>query len=332
MKILKWSLIIIGAIILLLLIVALFLPSSDRVERCVNINGSPEKIAEHITDLKKWNDWSPWKDADTAALYTYNDTIGAGGSMSWNGKILGSGKLTITSNNTSKIDYDLTFFEPFQSFSQGNFSLMQDKNDIKITWVNQGELSYPIGRIMGLFMSYDKMMGPDFEKGLKKLKEVVEKDPGIATFEIKESTVESQTIAAIRNKVVFADIPKTMQEIFSTIPAYIAKNGGTITGPPMAITINYTNDSWDFEGAFPVNKEIKGTEKIQIKKSYSGKVIYLVYFGPYDQTATAYNELHKYLKTKNLEENGGPWEVYLTDPSSEPDPSKWKTEIYFPIK
>lgn len=333
MKFIKVTLIVMAVIVIILLIVAAFLPSSDKVERSININGAPDKIIEQIIDLKKWNAWTPWKEADTAAQYTYNDTIGAGGSMNWNGKIMGSGKMIITANTNSKVDYDLHFFEPFNSFSKGTFSLTLEKNDYKVTWMNQGDLSYPIGRIMGLFMSYDKMMGSDFERGLKKLKEIVEKDPGKTTaYDIQETSVEGVTIAVIRNKVALSEIEKTMGDIFTALPAYIMKNGATITGPPMAITINFTNTFWDFEGAFPISKEIKGNDKIKIKKSYSGKAIYLVYFGPYDQTMAAYDELHKYLKNKNLEENGGPWEVYLTDPSTESDPSKWKTEIYYPVK
>ena len=32
-------------------------------------------------------------------------------------------------------------------------------------------------KVMGIFTSMDKMIGPDFEKGLARLKEVVEKQP-----------------------------------------------------------------------------------------------------------------------------------------------------------
>jgi effector-binding domain-containing protein len=25
------------------------------------------------------------------------------------------------------------------------------------------------------------------------------------------------------------------------------------------------------------------------------------------------------------------WEVYLTDPEEEPDPARWRTEVYWPV-
>ena len=87
-----------------------------------------------------------------------------------------------------------------------------------------------------------------------------------------------------------------------------------------------------FEAAIPIDKEIKGNAQVQVKQSYAGKVIYLSYTGPYEGTYKAYTELDSYMKEKGLFQNGGPWEVYLTDPSTEPDTNKWVTEIYFPVK
>ena len=43
----------------------------------------------------------------------------------------------------------------------------------KVTWSNGGDLGMnPVGRYFGLFM--DRMMGPDFQSGLEKLKSKVE--------------------------------------------------------------------------------------------------------------------------------------------------------------
>ncbi|KKP85530.1 MAG: Transcriptional regulator, effector-binding domain/component, partial [candidate division CPR3 bacterium GW2011_GWE2_35_7] len=66
--------------------------------------------------------------------------------------------------------------------------------------------------------------------------------------------------------------------------------------------------------------------------SYAGKAVYVEYKGAYDKTYTAYMDLEAYVKEYNLTEAGGPWEVYITDPGTEPDTSKWITGIYFPVK
>ena len=33
---------------------------------------------------------------------------------------------------------------------------------------------------------------------------------------------------------------------------------------------------------------------------------------------------------QGLEPSGGPWESYLTDPGSTPDPADWRTEVCLP--
>ena len=37
------------------------------------------------------------------------------------------------------------------------------------------------------------------------------------------------------------------------------------------------------------------------------------------------------LPKKKETANGAPWEFYITDPTTEPDSSKWKTELFLPV-
>ena len=37
------------------------------------------------------------------------------------------------------------------------------------------------------------------------------------------------------------------------------------------------------------------------------------------------------MASQGLEGAGAPWEVYVTDPATEPDQAKWRTEIFFPV-
>jgi effector-binding domain-containing protein len=56
------------------------------------------------------------------------------------------------------------------------------------------------------------------------------------------------------------------------------------------------------------------------------------HFGAYDKTMYMYTAMDEYIQEFKLEETGGPIEEYITDPMSEPDTSKWQTNIYFPVK
>ena len=331
MKILKRIFIVILVIIVALLIFAAFLPSSYKVIRTTVINASPEAISAQITDFHNWDKWSPWKGIDSTEKYTYNNTIGKGGHMEWDGKMIGSGNMTITEVTDDSVKYNLVFKEPWESISNESFSFTKSDAGTTVTWTDEGKLGWPIARLMNVFMSFDKMMGPDFEKGLAKLKTVVESIPKY-TYSIMEKEVPATTIAVVHNKVLSGQIGNVLGKSYGKIQELIKKQGANMIGSPMAITLAWDSLSWDFEAAIPIDKEIKGNDKVQIKQSYSGKVIYLSYTGPYEKTYKAYTELETYKKEKGYSDNGGPWEVYVTDPGSEPDTSKWITEIYFPVK
>lgn len=331
MKILKRIIIAVLVIIVILLIFAAFLPSSYKVVRTTDINASSEAISSQISDFHNWDRWSPWIHVDSTEKYTYNDTIGKGAFMDWTGKMIGSGNMRITDVTADSIKYDLVFTEPWESVSNGSFSFTKTNSGISVSWTNEGELGWPIARLMGFFMSFDKMMGPDFEKGLAKLKTVAESTPEY-TYSIMEKEVSSTIIAVVHNKVAMGEIGNILGKSYGEIQELMKKQGANMTGSPMAITLAWDSTSWDFEAAIPIDKEIKGNVQVQVKQSYSGKVIYLSYTGPYEGTYKAYNELHSYMKEKGFTQNGGPWEVYITDPSTEPDTSKWITEIYFPVK
>jgi hypothetical protein len=75
------------------------------------------------------------------------------------------------------VHIDLTFEKPFKSRNDTRFSLAPtgaDGGSTEVTWTMVGTKTF-MTRVMGLFTSMDKMIGPDFEKGLRQLKDVAEK-------------------------------------------------------------------------------------------------------------------------------------------------------------
>jgi effector-binding domain-containing protein len=53
--------------------------------------------------------------------------------------------------------------------------------------------------------------------------------------------------------------------------------------------------------------------------------------GPYDTIGEAHEFLDGWIHGQGMDHVGAPWEVYWTDPEEEPDSSKWRTEIGYPI-
>jgi effector-binding domain-containing protein len=64
----------------------------------------------------------------------------------------------------------------------------------------------------------------------------------------------------------------------------------------------------------------------------AGRVAMMWYFGPYRRLAQARTQLRDWITKQHLVPRGGPIEIYWTDPALEPDPTKWRTQLLWPIE
>ena len=142
------------------------------VERTTTINAPAEKVYAQIVDFHNWRAWSPWDDLDPDMQRSYpgaDSGVGAGYAWSGNRKA-GEGKMEITEAvEPSRVQIALDFLKPFKSSSTTTFNLKPQGDTTKVTWTMTGPKTL-MTRVMGVFKSMDKMVGPDFEKGLTQLK------------------------------------------------------------------------------------------------------------------------------------------------------------------
>lgn len=103
---------------------------------------------------------------------TYEEAeSGEGAVYEWSGnRRAGVGRMVITdTTEDQRVTIDLRFVRPFRSSSTTTFSLEEASGGTDVTWTMTGPMTLTT-RIMGLFASMDRMVGPDFEKGLARLK------------------------------------------------------------------------------------------------------------------------------------------------------------------
>jgi len=147
-------------------------PDTFRVERSVTVNAAPEKIFPLINDFRAWREWSPYEDRDPDLKRTYSQpSSGKGAVYSWDGNnSIGAGRMEILDAPApSKVLVKLDFLRPFEASNTAEFAMTPSGNGTKVTWAMVGENFY-IGKVIGVFMDMDKMVGGDFEAGLQKLK------------------------------------------------------------------------------------------------------------------------------------------------------------------
>jgi hypothetical protein len=149
----------------------------STIERRVVIDAPASAILPHISDFTRWVAWSPWEGADSEMKRTYGGTQGqVGATYAWNGnRKAGAGNMEITRESESGVDIALVFTRPFRSWSQTLFTFDESDGSTTVTWTMRSPKT-AMSRVMGVFMSMDKLVGGDFERGLAKLAAVVENE------------------------------------------------------------------------------------------------------------------------------------------------------------
>lgn len=167
---------LIAIAIALVLVYAWFKPNNFRVERSALVNAPPEKIYAQVANFHNWMDWSPWEGLDPDLKRTYAGSAeGLGAIYSWEGnKKVGAGRMELTrADPRTGVSLKLDFFRPFKANNLTDISFAPEGKATRVNWAMYGPQPF-IGRLMTTFVSMDKMVGNDFEKGLAKLKSVSE--------------------------------------------------------------------------------------------------------------------------------------------------------------
>ena len=159
------------------LIYAAFKPDTLTVQRSASIKAAPDKIFALINDFDQWAAWSPYEKKDPAMKRTRSGAPkGKGAVYAWEGnKDVGKGRMEIAETQPpAKVTINLDFEKPFEGHNTVVFTI-EPKGDLtNVTWAMSGRSAY-IAKVIGIFISMDKMIGDDFEAGLASMKAVAEK-------------------------------------------------------------------------------------------------------------------------------------------------------------
>ena len=147
------------------------------VERAETIAASAEEIFARVGNLEGWEAWSPWAELDPEMDIVYSGEQGTvGSSYHWTGnRKVGEGRMTLAEvDQDERVKIDLEFMKPFKAQNITEIVLSPEGDATEVTWRMTGDKTFMV-KVMSLFgRNMDKMVGPDFEKGLAKLKLVSE--------------------------------------------------------------------------------------------------------------------------------------------------------------
>ena len=167
---------VVVVIIIVFAVIVALQPADFRVARSTLVAAPPPAVFAQVNDFHKWNAWNPWGKIDPSMKQSYEGApAGPGAVYTWTGnKEVGEGRMTITDSRPSDlIRVKLEFYKPFAATNTAEFSFVPEGNQTRVTWSMFGEKNF-MAKAVHLFMSMDKMIGGQFEKGLADMKAAAE--------------------------------------------------------------------------------------------------------------------------------------------------------------
>ena len=152
---------------------------------------------------------------------------------------------------------------------------------------------------------------------------------------ISKRELTPEPVLVMRRRITRSEIAATITEVLPRIFQYAMEHSLPLIGMPFARYQEADPEMVTIEpgmrlapGARPA---ADGDSEVLHETLPGGSAAVTTHAGPYDQLPAAYSALEAWIKNEHLRPAGAPWECYLNDPGSVPDPKDWLTEIIWPV-
>ena len=304
------------------------------LERSINIDADLEVIKALVEDFNQWNSWSPWTIIEPdCTVKVEGDRGEIGHSMSWEGEIIGSGTNTLIEKNENELLYDLQFIKPFKSKALTGFTFESVDEEVKVTWSMDSSLPF---FLFFMIKQIKALIGMDYDRGLRMLKEIAEKGK-VSAETINNGVVEIKGFSyiGIKRTVKVNEIGKYMQQDFDQLIGDIVVKRGksALNWVSVYPEMNMKENTMTYIAA--VSDEVLKDEELgsqyvrgEIK---SGQALEIKHNGPYDFIGNAWSMGMMFLRAKKIKQSGYPFEQYWNSPK-EVEANELKSSVFFPLK
>jgi effector-binding domain-containing protein len=149
-------------------------------------------------------------------------------------------------------------------------------------------------------------------------------------FEIRQAPPQAAAIVQVSCPV--SEIAAVMGPTFEKVVDAVTRSGGVVTGPAFARYREMSPERVEFDCGMGVASPYDGEGDVKPAQLGGCEAAYARHVGPYETVGETWNALTDWVHGQGRELQGPGWESYLTDPEAEPDPTKWVTEVWLPLK
>jgi effector-binding domain-containing protein len=337
MKVLRVILLLILLLAIIAVILGLTGPKEVSVERSVTIEAQPAMVYPYVSSFERMRAWSPWAELDSNMETSLDGEDGnVGTTQSWSGNSdVGKGSQTITAlQPNSTVNTHLEFVEPFASEADAQISLTPQNGSTEVSWSLISKTSF-FERLLSYFMDFEGNINQSYDKGLAKLKTMVETDLTREYRGYKVHMIDwpGQVYMAYREEIPMDQMEGFYIQHLTRLANAVGRAGVEMTGMPCGLYYTWDEEQTmtDMAAAIPVSAAFAGRrmEAIEIP---AGKALQIDHYGSYEGLGEAHAAMDEFMTNFQLDVNVPVIEEYASDPDQEPDTSKWLTKIYYLLK
>jgi Polyketide cyclase / dehydrase and lipid transport len=316
-----------GLLLLLLVVLvalAFALPDRAHVERSITIARPQSQIYLLMSNLRRFNEWSPWYARDPQASYTFSGPeSGVGAKLSWSSRQrdVGEGSQTIIAVAPDEaIALQLDFGPMGQP--KARYELRTVNSETLVTWSLDSELPLHldgrfgwnlVGRYMGLFM--DRMVGPDFEHGLENLRALANTFPNVDI-----AGIAPQLLDLPERKLVYVSVSAAGDEAALLrawemaqvqVRSFLAQHRLSASGPALALFAARDSGAWQFDAALPAQYDLMPEDSdVRGRVIGAGRGVQISVTGGLSERLRQEQKLRAWLQVRGLRASGPLVEEY----------------------
>ena len=139
-------------------------------------------------------------------------------------------------------------------------------------------------------------------------------------------------VLIVRARCARHELSQTIGECFGKAFPYAMQSGVPLAGRPFTRYQSTGPGLFTIEAGCVLAAPTPGAGDVEAATLPGGPAVVAMHGGSYDTLSETYAEMERWMEKDGLKPGGAPWESYITDPAEHPDPSNWRTEIYWPLQ
>lgn len=327
----KYTLII-GITLIVIIVLSLIVSKKYTVEIQKEINAPSNIVYNALNDLKTQSRWNTVLLSDTSTNLSYpGSTVGNGSSCEYNGIKIKDGVIKIASNHENDSVYIIQSpvgnNEIHHVYYVKSIDSLHTVLKIKST-TETGFLSNLVKFISK--WKLEKVLLKDVENLTTLINErFVQKLYN--GYQIEEILPAPRFFITHRGEVAIENISQFYTQNISALYQKALNENIVVSGMPCGLyyTWDEANQKSDMAAALPTLAQLNNIPETNAVSIPSKPALKIVYQGDRRNSGNAHNAMGDFMKDRQLFMDVPMIEEYITDPTKEPNPEKWITNIIY---